>query len=509
MDHLLWLIGIGAGILLGATLLKFLPGSVASRLRLRRTVLIFIPYAVLALLAVFENPEVAGRWLDVVQIAADFSAVLLGINLAALTLFDILARIVRLKVPDILHDLTVGAAYAVALVWLMHRSGVNLASIVATSAVVTAVIGLSLQSTLGSVIGGLALQVDDSVKEGDWIELDTKVQGQIKKVRWRHTVIETRDWDTLIVPNNQLLNQTLKILGKREGKPLQHRMWVYFHVDFRTPPSEVIRAVDHALATAPLAGVAKEPKPNTICLDLARDGRESFALYAVRYWLTDIERDDPTSSAVRERVYSALKRAQIPLAIPAAALFVANDDSERVERKREERQERMLADLCSVELFRGLSEQELDQLAASIRVAPFVAGEVVTRQGDAANWLYVLTKGRVEIRVATGDDSTKRVNVLSAPDYFGEMAVMTGAVREATVVAIDDIECLRIDRRAFRKLLERRPEIAQEVAQVLAERRVALGAAREHLDAEARSRRMAGEQHRILSAVQEFFGLKG
>lgn len=56
-----------------------------------------------------------------------------------------------------------------------------------------AVIGLSLQSTLGNVIGGLALQIDDSINEGDWIELENKQQGQVKQVRWRHTVIETRD----------------------------------------------------------------------------------------------------------------------------------------------------------------------------------------------------------------------------------------------------------------------------------------------------------------------------
>jgi CRP-like cAMP-binding protein len=89
------------------------------------------------------------------------------------------------------------------------------------------------------------------------------------------------------------------------------------------------------------------------------------------------------------------------------------------------------------------------------------------------------------------------------------MALVTGSPREATVVALDDIQCLRVDQTAFRKLLERRPEIAREVADVLAERRVALGAAREHLDDEARSRRVAGERHRILSAVQDFFGLKG
>jgi CRP-like cAMP-binding protein len=76
------------------------------------------------------------------------------------------------------------------------------------------------------------------------------------------------------------------------------------------------------------------------------------------------------------------------------------------------------------------------------------------------------------------------------------------------VVALTDIECLRVDRAAFGSLLERRPELAKEVAEILAERRVALEAARENLDPASRDLRVEGERHRILSAVQDFFGLR-
>jgi CRP-like cAMP-binding protein/small-conductance mechanosensitive channel len=508
MNPLAWMTAILIAILVAATLLRFVPELKQSRVRLRRSVVLFVPYCFLALLVAYGSQAIPDGWESILRISHDFIAVLLVVNIAAIALFDIGVRLVRWRMPDILHDLGVGAGYIVALVWLMHRSGVNLAGIVATSAVATAVIGLSLQSTLGSIIGGLALQLDDSLSEGDWIELENKVQGQIKKVRWRHTVIETRDWDTLIVPNNQLLAQTIRVWGKREGEPLQHRMTVHFHVDFRSAPSDVIRVVDKALNTAPIAGVARDPKPNTICKDLAADGRDSFVMYATRFWLTNLERDDPTASLVRERIVSALRRAEIPLAIPAAQLFVSNDDALRLERKQQQLRDKVRGGLGQVELFRGLSSEELDDLADSVKVAPFVAGEVVTRQGAKANWFYVLTQGHVEIRIATASGGSNRVNTLSAPDFFGEMAVVAGTPREATVVAMDDVECLRVDRSVFRQLLERRPEISRDVAQTLAERRVALEAAREHLDAEARSRRMEGERHRILGAVQQFLGLK-
>lgn len=507
MTHLHWLIALSVGVVAVATLLRFVQEPGRSRARLRRSVILLVPYLALALLTWLMPWWLTGRWLTAVTAAANLLALLIAVNLAAQLIFDIGLKLVRLRVPDIMHEVSLGGAYVVAVLWLMHHSGVNLTSIVATSAVATAVIGLSLQSTLGSVIGGLTLQLDNSVNEGDWIELENKIQGRVSKIRWRYTVIETRDWDTLIVPNSQLLNQSIKVLGKVEGQPIQHRMWVHFNVDFRTPPSDVIRVVDSALRAAPIAGVANEPKPNTVCLDLARDHRESFAYYATRYWLTDLKRDDPTSSAVRERIYTALQRAQIPLALPAATVFVAKESRARGERKLRESQKRILAGLRAVSLFKSLSDAEIEALASSVKVAPFVAGETVTQQGARANWLYVLVRGQVEIRVATGGGENKRVNTLSAPDFFGEMALVAGSPREATVIALDDIQCLRVEQAAFRQLLAQRPEIAREVAEALAERRVALDAAREDLDAEARSRRVEGERHRILRAVQQFFGL--
>lgn len=480
---------------------------VTQSLRLRRGVVLYGIFLVCVGLR-----EVLARWLPdlgltVFGLTAELLAILVAINLCALFVFDVALPAIKLKAPEILHDLVVGAAYLLAGLWLMHRAGVNLASIVATSAVATAVLGLSLQSTLGSLVGGLSLQADHSINEGDWIELPDKTQGIVRQIRWRHTVVETRDWDTLIVPNNQLLNQTIKILGKRIGEPRQHRMWVYFQVDFRFSPTRVVQVVEEALHAAPLANVAAQPPPNVVCLDLAKEQRHSVALYAVRYWLTDLAKDDPTSSAVRERVYAALRRAAIPLAVPAATLFVNQEDPKRDLEKRNREVRRIAAALSQVSLFRTLSEAELLQLADSVRVVPFSPQELITRQGAEANWLYVLVKGAVEVRIAAGD-RTRKVGNLTAPNYFGEMALVNGAPREATVAAITEVECIRVGRRDFQQLFDNRREFAADIAAVIAERQVALTETKEDLDAEAQSKRVEGERNRILSSVQDFFGLR-
>jgi len=505
-DSSAWQLAIyGALVLLAAALVRHVPGE--PRARLRRGVLLYGLFVLVGGVRLAAGEHASGEFESGLRYASSLLALLLAVHLGALVLFDVALRKLRLRPPDIVHDLAVGGGYVVAVFWSMHHAGVNLTGIVATSAVVTAVIGLSLQSTLGNIIGGLALQLDDSIREGEWIELENKTQGLVKQVRWRHTVIETRDWDTLLVPNTQLIAQTIKVLGRREGEPVQHRMWVYFNVDHRFAPREVMRVVDEALQAAPMAGVALEPRPHAICMDFARDNRDSFAYYAIRYWLTDLARDDPTSSLVRERLYAALARAQIPLALPGSAVFLTRDDPDKSERKRQRSLDAHRTALAGVTLFSNLSEDELGRLAESVKRAPFAPGEVITREGAQAHWLYVLTSGEVDVTIGAGD-AARHVASLKAPAFFGEMALTTGAAREATVVAKSAVECLRVDREDFRALVTARPELAREVSAILAERRVGLVAAREGLDQDARARRIATESTRILGAIREFFALE-
>ncbi len=503
-----WLIfaGFALAVVVVAGFLRLVP--LAPRHRLRRAVILLGFYAATLVLTTALHWVHAPGLTSAAQVAAELLQLLLVINLVAIGLFDLTLRACRIAYPDILHDVVVGAAYVAAIGFLMHRSGVNVTSIVATSAVVTAVVGLSLQATLGNVVGGISLQLDDSVNEGDWIELQDKTQGQVKKIRWRHTVIETRDWDTLIVPNGLLMTQSIKVLGKRAGQPLQRRTWVYFNVDFRFAPAEVMRAVNEALQAAPIENVAIDPKPNCVSSDFARDANDSVCYYGVRYWLSDFARDSATSSLVRERIYAALKRAQIPLAIPATTMFVSQDDLEHRDRKRTRELESRMAALASIDLFANLSDEERRILSASARLAPFSAREVITRQGATAHWLYVLLKGSALVRVANAGGEERQVAVLEAPSFFGEMALMTGQPREATVIAESDVECLRVDRKDLEGIIKHRPEIASEMSGVLAARRVELMAARDGLDSDQKRARLDNEHNRILGSIRDFFALK-
>lgn len=503
--------GLTAPLLLG--LLILLLGALQARAAPRkkralgRAVLIYAVYlagSALRAALQFGAYEAWARRLAFLNLAL---ALLVLANLGAGLLFDVLAPALRMRLASILGDLAVGAAYVVVALWAAHQLGVNVTGLLATSAIVTAIVGLSLQGTISNAVGGLALQLDDSFAVGDWIELDGKAQGVVREIRWRHTLVETRNWETLVVPNAVLLSQTIKILGKREGQPLQQRMWVYFNVDFRFSPADVVRVVEEALRSASIPNVALLPPPNCICLDLAGDGRDSFARYAVRYWLTELAVDDPTSSVVRQRIHAALRRAAIPLALPGAAVFLSEDDPEHARRKSEREQRARAAQLEHVALFASMTPEEKASLAERMSPAPFVPGEVITREGAVAHWLYVLAAGEVAVQVETQDGTQSEIARLRAPDVFGEMGLMTGQPRRATIVALTSVDCYRIDKEHFEDILRGRPAMAAAISGVLAARNTSLSQAQSQLDGEERKSQFESDAHKILASIEQFFGL--
>ena len=448
------------------------------------------------------------RWSALTELATllRVTALMIGgvaiVNLLRLLLFCVLLPTVRVLTPKILGDLLALLGYIGVAMWLMHDRGMSLSSIVTTSAVLTAVIGFSLQDTLGNIMGGLALQMEKSINEGDWVRIG-QVEGKVKEITWRHTAIETRNWDTVVIPNSMLMKGEVMILGRRTGQPVQHRMWAYFNVDFRIPPADVIGAVESALRAEPIPNVAQEPPPNCITWEF----KESYMQYAVRYWLTDLLKDDPTNSEVRTRIYYALKRADIPLSIPAHALFVTNETTERKGEHKEREIAHRMQTLSRVELFRTMNSDELRKLAQRLTVAPFAAGEPMTRQGAQAHWLYVITRGGGEVMITADGGLRKTVAQLKTGDFFGEIGMMTGGIRNATVLALEPTECYRLDKDAFQDILHARPEIAEAISHVIARRSVELEAIRDNLDAEARALRLKPAQEDIFARMAHLFGL--
>jgi hypothetical protein len=324
--------------------------------------------------------------------------------------------------------------------------------------------------------------------------------GRVSEIRWRYTAIETRAWETVIVPNSVLMKGQVIVQGRRTGEPVQLRRAFELYVDFRTPPTEVVAAILRELSTDPVANMAIEPPPQVLFTGI----RDSYAVYTVRYWLTDLAVDEITDSAVRIRAYFALRRAGIPLSIPAQALFVTAETEDRRARKG-----RRGARPPAGRPGRGRSVHAARRRRARHpgRGAP---PRALRRRRDrdprgrARLGLYLITRGRAVVQLGTGERA-RQVAELGAGQFFGEMSLMTGAARSATVVAATDLECYRIDKDVFQTLIAARPEIADQIAEVLAARREALESARGQRAATSR----ADVKADLVDRIRGFFGLRG
>ena len=426
------------------------------------------------------------------------------IRLSGLLIFRIILPAFKLHTPQITEDIIVIIAYVAWFMVRLRYAGLDLSSIVATSAMITAVVAFAMQDTLGNILGGLALQLDNSVQIGDWIKVDD-ISGRVVDIRWRSTLIETRNWETVVIPNSQLMKNKFMVLGRRAEQPVQWRRWVWFNVGLMHPPSQVIRLVEEVIQQTDLDNVAKTPLPNCLLMDMDAKG---YLRYAVRYWLTDLARDDPTDSVIRRHIMTALQRANIRLAIEERNVMNTKENEKHDEAMHQREVLLRVKTLRKVELFATLTDTELIELAERLRYSPFSKGNVITRQGDErSHWLYIVIGGEAEVYLELPNGGKRTVRELGTGSFFGEMGLMTGAPRSASVIAKSDVECYRLDKEVFEEILRARPAIVEEITHILVTRKAELDAALHEIDAQTITKDISQQHNEILMTIRRFFSL--
>ena len=442
-------------------------------------------------------PDIASAVRTVFRIV---SAIAL-IRLAGITFFRLLLPLVGRAMPRIVEDVVILVLYVIYGLAQLRGAGVDLSSIVTTSAILTAVIAFAMQDTLGNLLGGLSIQLDNTVQVGDWVRVDD-LAGQVRDIRWRSTLIETRNWETIVIPNSAIMKGRVAILGRREGQPLQWRRSLRFMVDPGVPPARVIAIVNEEMRDVPIANVARSPAPTTVLHGFVTGNLE----YELRYFLSDLLEDEMTDSMVRVHLFASLQRAGIRIAEEQRTVHAVSRDEAHADVVRKRELGRRLELLRQVDLFSVLSEDEMNELAERLQYAPFARGDVITKQGNIAHWLYIIMFGEVDVRYEPPNAAPQTVSTLRAGQFFGEMALLTGDARSATVVSKTDVECYRLDGKSFQGLLLGRPQIAEGIARIIASRKPELEKVREVYTTQPMQ--VPTEQADILTRIRRFFGLR-
>ena len=417
-------------------------------------------------------------------------------------LFNVL--LARRAVPRILGEVSIAVALVVYALFRMDALGVNLTTITVSSAALTAVIGFAAQATLANLLGGISLQLDNTCRIGDWIEAEG-VTGEVVSIRWRYTAIATVYNVTIIIPNSQLMNNRVTLIGRRGDLRIPWRRPIEFNVGYEWTPGQVIEVVNAALERVDIALVAGDPRAHCVCA-----GFDANAIkYTVYYWLTDIREYLITDSRVRVHVYAALGRAgmEIPIGRSELYLHTAAAMQKRAGHKEQESRQALLK---SLELFAPLTDDETYALAAQLGPTPLAAGDVATKQGEPSDSLFILARGKLGIFRDSADGtstSRQRLASLSAPAFFGEMGLLTGQSRSATIVAESEALCYRLDKKGFESIIRARPEIADAMSLTVAARQAANDATLASLSADARARATGSRASEIVRRIRDFFGL--
>jgi small-conductance mechanosensitive channel/CRP-like cAMP-binding protein len=333
---------------------------------------------------------------------------------------------------------------------------VTIPGLLTGSGVIAIIIGLALQETLGNIFAGFGLQAGKAYHVGDWLIIDGK-HVEVVELNWRSTRFRNNDDVSFDIPNSQLAKATIVNLYYPSPK---HAARVRLSVDHRVPPNEVKDALRQAASAAP--GVLRDPPVKVFLIDFA----ESAVQYEVKFWLMDGRVFPDIIDGVRTNVWYELNRRGIRLAFSTQQIELVR--GVRLTRTRE----MDLKLLASQPLFSSLDQIQLEHLALGSRRIRFGKGERIISQGDAGNSMFILATGKAEVHVQR-EGRSQPVGALAAGDCFGEISLLTGEPRSATVLATLDCEVIEIEQETVGILLREHPELAESLSDTVVARRSA------------------------------------
>jgi small-conductance mechanosensitive channel/CRP-like cAMP-binding protein len=431
---------------------------------------------------------------DYGEFAIGLAAALFVTRLIDYSLFDLAYRLRRAApAPELLRQLVSLLVFGFLLgVLCKVVLSVSLPALLTTSAIITAVIGLALQETLGNLFSGIALAIERTVQVGDMVRTGDTI-GLVEQLSWRAIKVRTMEGNSLLIPNSAASRDRLEVF-RRGHLPMARTLRVGLEYD--APPNHARAILESAVRDLP--GVAAVPAPVAYLASF----HDSSVQYELRYWLDDYARYLDIDSRVRERVWYQLGRAGLGFAYPVIRQHQYAFGKPQVR----DPAGAVLAAIESNELFAPLSADERRRLAAGARLHTFGEGETVVREGDATSAMFLIASGRAAVSVhgAPGGAGSQKLAILESGTAFGEISLLTGEPRLATVRALTEATLVEIDKATLAPILESNPSLVEKLGGIILERRRSTANQRAVSDGSA-----AAEPASLRDKIARFFGLKG
>ena len=397
------------------------------------------------------------------------------------------------KLPKLLaHIGAIVIFFCAGLVVLSHVFGQSLGGMLATSGVLAAIIGFSIQKTIADIIAGISLNVEQSINLGDWVEISTGGIGKVTEITWRTTHLHTIDDRLIVIPNSTLSGGSFVNLSAPQ-RYLRFNKTI--SMDYGLPTERVSRILEAAMKATD--GVLQRPAP----VVLVNNCGESGVDYNLYFWTADYPEHFLISSNVLANALKFLDQAGFSPVFPKQDITLFEPSPRQIERKLDAG-----GILRRMPFFTIFDADAMQQIERGWKLREFRPDAVVVREGDAGDSLFVVIAGLLNVSKEIQGAPSRHLGRIVPGDLFGEMSLLTGAARSATVTAASHATLVEIDKPQLEPILAKHTEAIAALGRFVAERTAANQSTLARSTEEKREIERVGLAAFIGNKIAEFFG---
>lgn len=443
-------------------------------------------------LKIINDVLLTGIWLSAAFLFSRF--------LTVLVLDTWVAKRIEGRVPSFLHNMVAVVVLGVAVTGIMafvfNRS---VTGIWATSGVIGIVLGFALRSMIADIFTGLAINIEQTYRIGEWIVLEDGMEGCVEEINWRTTSIRTPQNNIVRVPNSNIGVKRISNYAYPDNKS---RFEVLISLDFSIETERALRVLQSgAKSVANQHGFYENPEPKVLVKNINEIGVE----YEIQYWINAWKGIAPpvARSRVLGSVLEQLRHAGISIAYPKQDIYHEQMPSRHLDSA--------TGDDCvpllrKIELFKPLDKAELTLLGTNIARKHFTKRDIVIKSGDEGDSMFIVVEGLLEVFVDVfGDGDELRVGVVKPGQFLGEKSLLTGAPRSATAKAATDVVVYEITRDHLMPVLHQRVEVLETISLIIAERELRNSSIFEKASKELRASETSTLSHQILVKMKDLF----
>lgn len=367
-------------------------------------------------------------------------------------------RLYGTEAPRILQHLVTVLLYLVAIgIILVLVLGRSASGVLVSTSVIVGVLGLALQNVLADLFSGITIAIERPFGVGDWISMPDGTMGRVTDISWQATQLKSLNESKLVIPNGYALRN---VVHNYSQPTAQYAEWLEISVDRSYDPSTVRRLLLEAALTC--ESILKNPTP----IVNVSDASSNPIRYTVYVHFPSFMARYAGKNDLYMSIQTFLTRAGVTTA--ASKYEVSTEPAD----ERSMQMPSLREELASAGIFQMLSEEEVDILAAHSTYHTYYPDEVIMRQGGEDSSVLIITSGVVQ--VIKSDERGNRIDVarLGSGDILGEMSLLTGERRSASIIALVQVSLIQVSKDGLQPLLEQNPTLSDAFAEVMLERQL-------------------------------------